>query len=134
MTSLNDLAPYPTRVEDVTADSLARHFTVQAAAHAHDASVMCREATTAGGNANWGPYNELVEHLFVEFGVVLLLRTVAHKDVDQADELARDLFSQWDAADLHDWLFEWMVEYGIDPEQVKALAAADRSETLKAAS
>lgn len=109
MTSKN-FAPYPTRVEDVTADKLARHIAVAAQRRFRttmDAAELDRTEMT----------------LFVqEWGVVYLLREIEERaGAPVADALARDLWEAWDdGSGLGEFLWEWLTEYGIDPEAVSA--------------
>lgn len=102
------LAPYPSSVEDVTADKFARHLAV-AAQHSF------RTTINAAG------LDRTAMALFVqEWSVVYLLRELQERaGVMIADAVARDLWEAWeDGSGLGEWLWEWLTEYGIDPEAV----------------
>ena len=107
MTGTNP-APYPTRAEDVTADNLARHIAVAAQRRFRatmDAAELDRTAMT----------------LFVqEWGAVFLLREIQERSgTAVADVVARSLWEAWnDGSHLGECLWEWLTEYGIDPEAV----------------
>jgi|ERR1051325_1327179 hypothetical protein len=107
MTSKN-LAPYPTSAEDVTADKLAAHLAVCAQRRFRqnmDAAELDRTAL----------------NLFTkEWAVVFLLREIQERaGVRIADDLARALWESWeDGSGLGEFLWEWLTEYGINPESV----------------
>ncbi len=102
-------APYPTSSDEVTAENLARHLTVQA--YRTNAQIM-----TASGIDR----NKMARFVY-EFGCALLLREAsAHLGPVDADEIAQQLWDIWDdGSSLGEFLHEWLTEYGIDPEQVK---------------
>lgn len=102
------IAPYPTRAEDVTADKLAQHIAVAA---------QRRFRTTMDA----ADLDRTVMTLFVqEWGVVFLLREIQERaGTHVADALARDLWEAWDdGSHLGECIWEWLTEYGIDPEAV----------------
>lgn len=110
---LNDIAPYPRRSSDVTAEALARSLSVQALANwTRMTEAPAEQAVTAG--------NRLVD----VYGVVKLLKVLQTVAPDVADEVARDLWSDWhDGAAVAEWLHAWLTTAGIDPEQVNAAAS-----------
>lgn len=111
---LNELAPYPRRESEVTAESLARSLLVQAQANRHR---MIRGR--APGDAVAGA-NRLVD----VYGVVKLLKVLQTVAPDAADAVARDLWSDWhDGAAVGEWLHAWLSGAGIDPDAVNAAAA-----------
>jgi hypothetical protein len=104
----NNLAPYPTSVDDVTADKLARHLAVGAQRDLRatmDASDVTRDA---------------MARLVYGWGVTFLLRELQERaGVTVADAVAQDLWEAWeDGSSLGEFLWEWLTEYGIDPEAV----------------
>jgi hypothetical protein len=103
-----NLAPYPTSVEDVTAEKLARHMTVQAQRNFRatmDAAELDRNA---------------MARLVFEWGVTFLLRELQERaGATVADAVAQDLWEAWeDGSSLGEFLWEWLTEYGIDPEAI----------------
>lgn len=110
---LNDLAPYPRRESEVTAESLARSLMVQAQANRHRMMYdRTPDGAVSGGN-----------RLIDVYGVVKLLKVLQTVAPDVADEVARDLWSDWeDGATVAEWLHAWLTSAGIDPEQVNAAA------------
>jgi hypothetical protein len=110
MTTANNPAPYPTSAADVTAEGLARHLAVQA--QRTNAQIM----TASGLN------RDAMARFVYEWGVTFLLReALAHLGPVAADDIARDLWEAWqDGGSPGEFLWEWLTEYGIDPEQVSA--------------
>ncbi|TYK45195.1 hypothetical protein [Actinomadura decatromicini] len=111
---LNDIAPYPRRESEVTAESLARSLMVQAQANRHR-MVHGRDAddAVAGGN-----------RLVDVYGLVKLLKVLQTVAPDAADQVARDLWRDWhDGAAVWEWLDSWLRAAGIAPERVDAAAA-----------
>lgn len=111
---LNSIAPYPQTETDVTADSLARHLTVQAwAQRTH------RQNATDPTDREWA-----TSEIVTLFAVVKLLRALQAVAPETADEVARDLWSDWeDGGSVGEWLHSWLRDFGIDPERVNAAAA-----------
>lgn len=107
MTSANP-APYPTSSGEVTAENLARHLTVQA--QRTNGQIM-----TASGIDR-----DAMARFVYEFGCAHLLReALAHLGPVDADEIARALWEAWDDGGTPgELLWEWLTEYGINPEQV----------------
>lgn len=101
-------APYPTTSADATADNLAAHLAVAA-------QRLYRK------NMDAADLDRTAMSLFVqEWGVVFLLREVQERaGTKVADDLARELCEAWnDGSHLGESLWEWLTEYGIDPEAV----------------
>lgn len=110
------LPGYPKSAEEVTADNLAACLAV-AAQRTHlkvmDSAAMDHTALT----------------LFVrEWGVVFLLREVQERaGVHVADGIARALWENWnDGSGLGEWLWEWLTEYGVDPNAIGLNAPAEQ--------
>lgn len=101
-------APYPTRVEDVTAENLARHWAV------------CAQRNFLATQAAADLDRNLMARFVYEWSVVFLLREVQERAGSHvADTLARALWENLaDGSGLGEWLWEWLTEYGIDPESV----------------
>lgn len=101
-------APYPTRVEDVTADKLARHLAVEAQ----------RTFRTTMDTADVN--RDAMARLVYGWGVVFLLREIQERgDVIVADAVAQDLWEAWqDGSHLGECIWEWLTEYGIGPDAV----------------
>lgn len=101
-----NLAPYPARVEDVTADKLAAHIAVAAQ----------RQFRT---NMEAPELDRTAMSLFVQqWGVIFLLRELQERaGTGIADAVAQDLWESWnDGSHLGEMVWEWLTEYGIDPE------------------
>lgn len=114
MSNLNEIAPYPRSESEVTAESLVRSLMVQAQANRHR-MFYDRDANGAvpGG-----------ARLIDVYGVVKLMKVLQTVAPDVADEVARDLWSDWhDGAAVGEWLHAWLLGAGIDPERVNAAAS-----------
>lgn len=107
-------APYPTSSDEVTAENLARHLTVQA--YRTGEQIM-----TASGIDR----NKMARFVY-GFGCAFLLReALAHLGPVGADEIARELWEIWDdGGSLGEFLWEWLTEYGIAPETLTAEVAS----------
>ena len=110
---LNDVAPYPRTEQDATADALARNLTVVAQMNwRRMLDTEKAEDTRAATN--------LMVNLF---GIVKVLKALQAVAPATADEVARDLWSDWeDGGAVGEWLHSWLRDFGIDPEQVNAAA------------
>jgi hypothetical protein len=112
--TLNDLAPHPTSLEETTADALARNLSVVAQAH------WRRQVEGRTFEERF----ESVTLVVNLFGVVTLLRALIEHAPGQADAVARELRADWEGASgVGEDLWQWLTEYGIDPEQVNKIAA-----------
>jgi len=111
---LNDIAPYPRSVDEVTAYSLGRHLAVQAwVQRTH------RRTATSGTDWEWST-SEIVNL----FAIVWLLRALQAVAPETADEAAKDLWLAWeDGGAVREWLWSWLTAAGIDPGQVTAVAS-----------
>lgn len=109
MTSSNP-APYPRSAETVTAEGLARHL-------AYQAQRTNMQIMTASGIDR-----DAMARFVYEWGVTFLLReALAHLGPVTTDGIARELWEAWDdGSSLGEFLWEWLTEYGIDPESVTA--------------
>lgn len=101
-------APYPTSAEAVTADKLAASLAVSAQRRLR--------ATMDAAGLDKTAMNLLVK----EWGVIYLLRELEERaGMKVADDVARELWESWnDGSHLGEMLWEWLTEYGIDPEAV----------------
>jgi hypothetical protein len=104
----SQLAPWPTSAEDVTADKLARHLAVGAQ--------RTLRTTMDAPDVN----RDAMARLVYGWGVTFLLRELQERSgVTIADAVAQDLWEAWeDGSSLGEFLWEWLTEYGIDPEAV----------------
>lgn len=111
---LNTIAPYPSRESEATADALARNLTVVAQLNwRRMLDTETAEETRAATN--------LMVNLF---GIVKVLKALQTVAPETADEVARDLWSDWeDGGSVGEWLHSWLRDFGIDPERVNAAAA-----------
>jgi hypothetical protein len=130
MTTLEDLAPWPSK-QEMSAVSVARSFAVEAYVQAYETHRLCSEASErfrATGHADWAPTAKASDRTFTEFAVVFLLRVLAEKLPDEADEITRELVQCGEDGDLVEWLWDWLEEWGIDPDEVAKLAKQPRQE------
>ncbi|GIM88857.1 hypothetical protein [Paractinoplanes toevensis] len=106
---MTNLAPYPTSADDVTADKLARHLAV-ATQHLHIKTIDAPDVS-----------RDAMGRFVHQWGVLFLLREIQERaGVHQADALARALWESWqDGSHLGEMLWEWLTEYGIDPEAIR---------------
>lgn len=111
--ALNGIAPYPTREQDATADSLARNLTVVAQLNWQRMldTEKAEDIRAATG---------LMVNLF---GIVKVLKALQSVAPETADEVARDLWADWeDGGSVGEWLHSWLRDFEIDPERVQAAA------------
>lgn len=141
MSITDTFAPYPRDEDDVTAATLARHMAV-AAQVAHSQifpSMYARDAAEGPGRADKdSPTAKLtaeVHHLTLvnainEYAIVHLLRALVEHAPQQADAVAKDLWNAWeDGGATGEWLWEWLTEYGIDPEAINAAVSRRKEST-----
>jgi hypothetical protein len=128
MSKLNDFAPYPTYdrdaekvVPEVTADNLARNMAVFAQSQITAVDLLSVDHTEEGKRQ----YRDRVSILMQTFGVAFLLRALGEETSQgMADEVAGNLWECWqDGVSVHELLWEWLTEYGIDPAEVSKVAA-----------
>lgn len=114
MTTLDDFAPYPAHPDDATAEGLARALAVRAQADFARARTM--DPADPG-------HSGTVTRMIKTVGIVRLLRALAQHAPGQADEIAAQLWAQWDTATGYgESLADWLTEYGIDPAAVNEVA------------
>lgn len=114
MNALDKIAPYPASEKEATAAAMARCYTAYAQLHFrisldhHDRDQAARSSRS-----------------FVScYGLAYLLRELEkHAGAEAANEVARNLWAEQDAGDgMGEWVWEWLEEYGIDPEAVNKIA------------
>jgi hypothetical protein len=107
---IEDLAPYPNSEEDATPDRLVRHLAVGAQVHWtqwRNSRHLLNEETRM----------LLLESAISAASALHLLRAVMKHAPESAGEVARDLWLLWeDEGGVAEALWEWLTEYGIDPE------------------
>lgn len=115
--SLDDIAPYPKRVEDATAEVMATHFAALAQLHFH-----------LGHNDPNQRNAEESFRAFVSFyALAFLFRAIEATGLHVADRVARALWESWEHPHtLGPDVWAWLEEYGIDPEKVNAISAGMR--------
>lgn len=121
MTTLNDLAPLPSSEDEVTAENLLKHLTVRASASENETHTLAHKALGADASPeDVRRYTESFALLSARFGVVFLLRQIQQQSSPGwADEVARHLWSLWqDGGSIPEFLWDWLAESGIDPEQI----------------
>jgi len=114
--SLDDIAPYPTRLEDVTAEAMAKHFAAFTQLHFR----------VAMDHHDRDEAMESMKSVVSYYGITFLLRELEERaGSHQADEVARTLWEDWDAGSgLGGEIWEWLRdEYGVAPEKVNEIAA-----------
>lgn len=114
--TLNGLAPYPKTLEDATAEAMARDHAVRTQAH------FVRSMDLPFGHPD---ERHAINAMSWSFGITYLLRALIEHAPDKADEIASGLWSEWHGGDgFGEWSFEWLTEYGIDPNAVNEIVAA----------
>lgn len=125
---LDEFAPPLDTEEQVTADSMARRFTVQAfaeEAHVHDLAL--RAASWNPDPADVRAYVEAFQAFQAKFSLAFLLRALAEMAPEKADGVAKHLWGCWrDGGCLPEFLWDWLKADGIDPERVRAVAEAQQ--------
>lgn len=115
MTAVEALAPYRTSEEQATAETLARYLLVIAKRHelrsegiiSADPEVRQRALTHS-------------THFVQVWSAAALLRLMADHDPEAADKAAVWLWDAWeDGGTMHELLWAWLTEYGIDPEAIE---------------
>lgn len=114
MTDLEKLAPYPETAEQATAKALILHLLVAAKRH----EVHSQGITSADPEVR----RNAIMHtgLFVQlWSQAALLRLMIDRDPEAADKAAVWLWDAWeDGGTMHELLWEWLTEYGIDPDAI----------------
>lgn len=111
--SIEHLAPSPERVEDATAEGLAKQY----AAFAHlNFRLGLDHPNRDKANQSMGMFTSF-------YAIAFLCRQLKDADVELGDRVARDLWEAWDNPHtLGPDVWAWLTEYGIDPEQVNRIA------------
>lgn len=124
MTTLDDLAPYPRTVQEVTADTLAKALAVSA--HYRQSLLNDPRSELLKGRLFAMTAGTIVS----DYAVIELLAALAkHAGVEVADEMARSLWEDWnDGQAVAVGLWQYVKAYDIDPEQVSRLAEKQREE------
>lgn len=121
---------WPRCVEDATADRVARHLT-QAATYTAGEMDAILPRLMAKPKVDWTHpdarlYSALTSAYVAKFGVAYLLRQVAEKHPELADELAADYYDACeDGATPSELLWEWGVAYGQDPQAMHDAGGRD---------
>jgi hypothetical protein len=115
--NLNDLAPYPLRYEEVTAEGLAKAIAVRAQA---DKARLDHMTVTSG--LEW---DAVIFAITKGYANTLLLRGLIEHAPKHADEVARTLWAEWqDGTGLAEWLAEWLGDWCISVEAINDIVAA----------
>jgi hypothetical protein len=127
MTSTDELAPYPTRADDQTADALARHLTLTAYQLSLQLPRLLAE-WEAAKLPRTGPlrdaYNNACLTISAQYGLILFLRREAGQPSEEPiiAEVYQPYEGWFEYVDSD--LTEWLTGYGIDPDAVNATMAA----------
>lgn len=115
--TLNDLAPYPDDLSEVTAKRLADY---NAALGLHEHYLRMKLDGLTDGNA----WKVALYNSRTSWAVSLLLRMLSHHaGADVADVVARRLWLCWDdPQDCEEQLREWVSKAGIDPAVLAEMA------------
>jgi hypothetical protein len=112
---IDELAPYPKREEDVTAEGLARYLAVQA-------QVRLGYLLWARGAGEPDPAMQALrtQAYCAEYGLARLLRFYAADHPTNAKVAAREIWRAWQAGDMTgEHLHRWLTEWGIDPDRLR---------------
>ncbi|MFG1683572.1 hypothetical protein ACGFNP_25610 [Nonomuraea sp. NPDC049269] len=115
--TLNDLAPYPDFLSQVTAEGIARHNAVLALEEHH---LRMKLNGLVDGHA----WKEALRASRTGWAVALLLRAlIEHAGSEVADDVARALWKDWDdSQDFAPQLARWVSEAGVDPAVLVEMA------------
>lgn len=115
MTTIDKLAPWPSEVDEVTADKLARFYTVAGWQGWTQWTDMLGKAESEADKT----LRELCLHVAVDcFAVADLLRNVQVYAKDHADEIAKDVYVALDeGGTVGELLHDFLRSYGIDPAE-----------------
>jgi hypothetical protein len=124
VTAVEDLAPYPETEEQATAEVFARHYAVRAttAYWAWQTAWHAWEATAADSpdrarlRDDW---NQALLRSHHAFTIAYLLRALSDTAPVDADIAARAMYGSDQDGDAMEYLYEWLEEYGIDPQQME---------------
>lgn len=137
MTTLDDLAPYPKTLKGVTADGLARNLTVHAHADAMRSQALHRLMRQAEGTGTEveaaDRYQLNVSAYTAEHGVAFALRALIKIAPGKADDVAREIWRQWDNPPIGEHTWVALEAYGIDPGAVEDVLRASEADTAGAA-
>ncbi|MFI6238365.1 hypothetical protein ACIBEF_00635 [Micromonospora sp. NPDC050795] len=114
-TDTDKFAPWPTEVDEVTADKLARSYTVMGW------QGWTRWTATRGKDQSEADKNlrEMCLHIAIDcFAVADVLRNVQIYAKDHADEIAKDVYAALDEGGaVGELLYDFLRSYGIDPAE-----------------
>jgi hypothetical protein len=113
---IEELAPYPKREEDVTAEGLAKHLAVQAQVRL-GYLLWARKA----GDPDPVVQSLRTQAYCAEYAVIWLLRFLPEVgSVFVADAVAKEIWRAWRGGDVTgEHLWEWLTEWGIDPDRLR---------------
>lgn len=124
--TLNDLAPYPDFLSQVTAEGIARYNAVLALEEHH---LRMKLDGLVDGHA----WKEALRASRTGWAVALLLRAlIEHAGREVADSVARDLWKDWDdSQDFAGQLTQWVSEAGVDPAVLAEMAQTSYEQVQK---
>lgn len=119
MTTIQDLAPYPRRAEDVTAKAIVKHYATFTLFH-H------RRSMELDINTDRAAYDRSVNMACLGYALTAVLRSTFEPFDAESDVLAREFWTEFgDPSGFGPDLWRWCRELGVDPQAV--VDAADSS-------
>lgn len=135
--TVDDFAPYPHTPDEATAARLAAYLAVEAhwsASLSQTYFVAMRAAEESGENFPdmAAQYNLNSAAMTAEQAACFLLRKLIEHVPDKADEIAAEMWGDWEDPPVLAWTWPVLEEYGIDPQAVMD-AAHKRWQTVTGA-
>lgn len=114
--SVNDLAPYPSTIGDVTAEGMAKYLTVSA--------MRAYRQAQDGSGTSWpsATRRDAQARYIDEWSLAFVLRELQERaGARAADTVARVLWYAWEEGGSYgETLQDWLGEYDVNPDHVTA--------------
>ena len=118
-TYVEQLAPYPDSGDPDVARKLARYLTCLVQGDIAHTAGHYYMSSPVGDKQAARDYALVIGRMVGNFGTLSLLRTLIVRDPELANSAARQLVDDWNAGEaVGEWVWQWLVESGIDPERV----------------